>query len=44
MMKAGGDLGVSFLNLQIIQQNSKPLTRPRDKSEVALWKEAPNCM
>ena len=44
MVKVGDNLGLYFLNLQILSENSKPLTRPLDKREMASWKEAPYCM
>ena len=38
------DLSVFVLNLKIVSEKSKALTRPRDKRDVTLWKEAPYCM
>ena len=38
------DLSVFVLNLKIVSEKSKALTRPRDKRDVTLWKEAPCCM
>ena len=39
--EVSGALGVCLLNLQIVWEKLKSLTRPHDKRDVILWKEVP---